>query len=116
MRSTCFGATSGSSSMVTGPSFSSRISVFPGAGVPAALVIGKRPCWNCGSGGGDAGADQLIRVGHRAAAGSAALDLVDGIHTGDDAAPDRVLAIEARRRREHDEELAVRAVRVLAAG
>src|SRR5690349_12751299 len=116
MRSTCFGATSGSNSMVTGPSFSSRISVFPGAGVPAALVIGRDPFWECGSGGGDAGADQLVRVRHRAAAGGAALDLVHRIHAGDDPAPDGVLAIEARGRREHDEELAVRAVRALAAG
>src|SRR3954447_17699669 len=97
--------------MVTGPSFSSRISVFPGAGVPAALVIGKRPCWKCGSGGGDAGADQLIRVGHRAVARLVTkLDLIDSVHAGDDAAPDSVLPVEAGIWCEHDEELAVRAI------
>src|SRR5579883_2516108 len=56
--------------------------------------------------------DDPVRILDRAAAARALLDRVDMLHAGDDLAPDRVLAVEMRRRRKTDEELAVGTVRV----
>src|SRR3954467_14645489 len=64
----------------------------------------------------DAGLHQPVRPLDAAVAAGAALDLVHRIHAVHHPAPDGVLAIEARGRGEHDEELAVAAVRVGGAG
>ena len=58
-----------------------------------------RPTWN-----------RTIRVRSPSTAAAATLDLVDKIHPFHDLAPYRVLAIQMRRRCEHDEELTVGAV------
>src|SRR5487761_517168 len=60
--------------------------------------------------GRDLHADDLVGILHRAALRIALLDRVDVFHARDDLAEDRVLAVEERRGREADEELAVGAV------
>src|SRR6478735_8386709 len=64
----------------------------------------------------DLDADHAVGIGDGAVVGVVAeLDLVDILHAGDDLADDRVLAVEEVARGEHDEELRIRAVRVLRA-
>src|SRR4051794_5370028 len=65
--------------------------------------------------GGDRELLDLVRARHGPAATAAALDLVDQFHAFHDLTPDRVLAVQVRGWLEHDEELAVRAVRALRA-
>src|SRR6185437_14404515 len=65
--------------------------------------------------GGDLHLHDLVGIADRAALARAALDRVDRFHAGGDLAPDRVFAVEERRRLEADEELAVAAVRIVGA-
>src|SRR5690349_5151003 len=66
--------------------------------------------------GGDLHLDDLVGIADRAVARRIALlDLVDELHPRSHLAPRRVLAVERGGRREHDEELAVGAVRALGA-
>ena len=56
-----------------------------------------------------------VRPLHHAGTTRTALDFVHGIHAAGHFTPDGVLAIQARDRREHDEELAICAIRVAGA-
>ena len=56
-----------------------------------------------------------IRPLHHAGTTRTALDLVNGVHAARHFSPDGVLAIQARDWREHDEELAIRAIGVAGA-
>src|SRR4028118_2035589 len=109
MRSTCCGARSGRSSIITFPSFSSRTSMFsraplpevsPVAGAlaaaasePASSLMWFSPRLSCV---GDAGADDAVRPLHHAAVAGTALDLVHGLHARDYAAPGGGLVGQAR--------------------
>src|SRR5580658_7254146 len=59
--------------------------------------------------------NDAVRISHHTVWAGTALDLIDEFHSLNDLAPDRILAIQLGIRREHDEELAVGAVRTAAA-
>src|SRR5437764_402642 len=75
--------------------------------------VGMQPLFRLLGIRGDLHLHDLVRVRDRAVAGLVALfDLIDVFHARGHLPPNRVLAVEGRGRREHDEELAVGAVRI----
>src|SRR3712207_7920845 len=76
---------------------------------PRSTLFPYTTLFRSGSGADDAGADQPIRAAHNAVVVRVAtLDLVHGVHAGHHAAPDRVVAVEARRWREHEDRKSTR--------
>src|SRR5262249_52174573 len=102
MRATWRGARSGRIAIVTGPRVVSRIKTSSLSGVMRPrLQLSLRVC-------SDLHAHDAVGVAHGPVVGFGAfLDLVDRVHAGHDLADHRVLAVEARRFGEHDEELRV---------
>src|SRR6185312_3837088 len=114
MRATWPGARSGRSSMTTLPLVVSIRRAFSGSLISATKRSFRFLFRRIGS---DADLDHAVGAGNGAVlVGVALLDHVDELHAAFDIADDRVVALERRRRCEHDEGLGVRRIRILAAG